>query len=1272
MIKLFHLPLFLLAFAANAATCHWRGTDATSPTLASVAANWADGAVPADGDVVVLDADSGAQPLTWDLDDVTLASWTQTADYTGTVTFQTGLSRNANGAAKTTHGVLDEDGVTRILKVTGDIVVNGGVWTHTANPTMKSTEEAWADGKGIYRLLVKAGGNYTLGAGATNNVSLVGYASGTGPGYSTGDYSSSHGGLGIRVSYAYECWDHAKKSGDRPCYGSVKRPVTLGSGGNGRIGGGAVVLDVGGAATIAGRILANGGGSGASRNASGGSVQIKAGSITLTGEIACDGGYASNYGAGAGGRIALVTTDANATLDGIDRTKLHANAGTHKSNWASPGNGTIYFETAADAGRGELYLNGNGSQPDPCFGAGIHTATDDSDFRRVTFANKGMLALMEGGVLKVDELVGVADSTSKGVWMAGGTLVCGRPALTNDGVSIVASARSPFFFGHVATGGVIRVNGGSGVLRVRNDDNSVFQIDSPLTVDGDVEVADGAKIGCCTWEMMHKVYSSTGKGTYALKTETYNPTNRMELTIKGDLTIPAGAQVSAAGNGFSTGSGPGRPTVSGRYGASHGGRAIGYEQTAQASVPEMSPCYDDIRAPYVPGSGGSGGTGGGVIDLTVTGRLSLDGDISAAGSNASGSGPGSGGAIAITAGELVSPSGTGHITADAGTQSSSGYYAASGGGRVAVTLTKSGADFSDFGLGTGEITAYGSSVKFNQQGVWTASRYGGPGTVYLRTAAQAINEGTLLVANGESLESPSWADISADVASRAFGDVILRENAILHLDENEALSIKGSWTSLGGASLSNAANTTVTFVGPAAATISGTNEFCRLICEVPGKTLYFGGEDDSLLTVRGDGAMTLTGGEEEADYLVLRPAVSERPWPIRAQGGAALSVEHVDVAWSDASYGGKITAGNSKGNGANNVNWNFSEVYPGQIITWNGSAGDGWLTADNWDLERSPIATDLIVLPKGCPAYPVIAQDFVASNLTVASGASLSVSSTLTVEGGISMNGDLRGAGSLVLNAGAAVVFSDTSAAGFTGSIAIDVADSSRTLILGGAQLSSFTANIAGGTLSLPSGVNAAQCSVAGSGAVIFGGASSSVIDYLTIAGSAANALELSGDSGTTWKLKVARQARVDGVTCGGSDASKGISICATSSSAVGAANVNWRFGGRQCVWTGGAESSDWDTAGNWSSGVVPGADDVVILESSVADIVASTAVSAYDVFLTAGTLRLAEGGAIGNGVEASDGTTLTVDKPLAVANSVYLRSGSTLTHTANAATELR
>ncbi len=130
-------------------------------------------------------------------------------------------------------------------------------------------------------------------------------------------------------------------------------------------------------------------------------------------------------------------------------------------------------------------------------------------------------------------------------------------------------------------------------------------------------------------------------------------------------------------------------------------------------------------------TGVSGGTGGGAIELTVGGALTVDGMISARGTNGAiknnydGGGGGSGGSVYLTAGTLA---GAGTITADGGSGGNTYRDGGGGsGGRVALYY-----DSDTFG---GTVTAHGE---------WGYG-YGGSGTIYRKPSGQA--EPDLLVDN---------------------------------------------------------------------------------------------------------------------------------------------------------------------------------------------------------------------------------------------------------------------------------------------------------------------------------------------------------------------------------------------------------------------------------------------------------------------------------------------------------------------------------------------
>ena len=123
----FALPLF-------SADKYWTGAAGAN---ASVSGSWCDDAAlsvvstaaPQDGDDIHLT--SGTAAMTWNLN-IYVNSWEQNG-YTGTVTFKTGKK---NGTSQTLNGYTEDSGETRILKVTGDIIVNSGTWTGTAQPSI--------------------------------------------------------------------------------------------------------------------------------------------------------------------------------------------------------------------------------------------------------------------------------------------------------------------------------------------------------------------------------------------------------------------------------------------------------------------------------------------------------------------------------------------------------------------------------------------------------------------------------------------------------------------------------------------------------------------------------------------------------------------------------------------------------------------------------------------------------------------------------------------------------------------------------------------------------------------------------------------------------------------------------------------------------------------------------------------------------------------------------------------------------------------------------
>jgi hypothetical protein len=236
------------------------------------------------------------------------------------------------------------------------------------------------------------------------------------------------------------------------------------------------------------------------------------------------------------------------------------------------------------------------------------------------------------------------------------------------------------------------------------------------------------------------------------------PAYTVNFSFSGNATIQAGSGIFTDALGYPGGQGSG----AGQYnyynyiypcgGAGHGGR--GANSTGNYALGGNT--YDYTTSPTSFGSGGGyyspysfGGSGGGVIQLTVTGTLQMDGTISANGGNGSGlgGGGGSGGSIWLTVGNL---SGAGAITANGG----SGADSVGGGGGGGIIYIPCNNNFF-----AGNASAYGGG----------GANWGGAGTVVIKPAAQNYQ---LVLDNG------GHPGTSTPLQSVNSTDLILRNGAI--------------------------------------------------------------------------------------------------------------------------------------------------------------------------------------------------------------------------------------------------------------------------------------------------------------------------------------------------------------------------------------------------------------------------------------------------------------------------------------------------------------
>ena len=101
------------------------------------------------------------------------------------------------------------------------------------------------------------------------------------------------------------------------------------------------------------------------------------------------------------------------------------------------------------------------------------------------------------------------------------------------------------------------------------------------------------------------------------------------------------------------------------------------------------------------------------------------------------------------------------------------------------------------------------------------------------------------------------------------------------------------------------------------------------------------------------------------------------------------------------------------------IMWGFELM--AQTNTWNGSSSTAWNTPANWSLGHAPLASENVVIPSAPANQPLISGTTtpVCTNLTINSGASLTISGTsvanalLTVSGTATINGHLSIGGSI-------------------------------------------------------------------------------------------------------------------------------------------------------------------------------------------------------------------------------------------------------------------
>jgi hypothetical protein len=196
---------------------------------------------------------------------------------------------------------------------------------------------------------------------------------------------------------------------------------------------------------------------------------------------------------------------------------------------------------------------------------------------------------------------------------------------------------------------------------------------------------------------------------------------------------------------------------------------------------------------------------------------------------------------------------------------------------------------------------------------------------------------------------------------------------------------------------------------------------------------------------------------------------------------------------------------------------NVLEVTVVSSATWNGSVSTNWNTAANWTPNAVPAVGQPVDIPSGLTNYPALPSDRTLTSLSLASGASLNLSSNnLTLTSNLSNAGGITGAGKLTLAGSSAQSISGS------GTISnLEVNNSAGVIITSGAgNMQTITGKLTPTTGTLMTNGNLTlRSSATGTARVGEGSASGGYISGDVITQRYLSKLTGSGRNGRAWRL---------------------------------------------------------------------------------------------------------------------------------------------------------
>lgn len=600
----------------------------------------------------------------------------------------------------------------------------------------------------------------------TDTNSLVTYSNGVDyiqtnlPNGTTEIYATTNSAIpGYAVVLVSYTWAYSFNCG---LYLNVTNDLDVAAGGNIGVNGAGYGGGIG-----SGRGLSSAGvyydGSGAGHGGSGGISSSNAfggncyGSLYQPTKLGSGGGpsYAGSGGSGggliqiiAGGTINL---DGTVTANGAEATNSRAGGGAGGSIWMVATNFT---------GAGSLSANGGAGEPAHGGGGG-----------------GGRISIQCGTNL-----------------FSGSLTAYGGPGWQSGGAGTV----------------FIQTNGQTGLLVVDNGGHAGTNSTVNLATAADVVISGGASV-----QPQPGAFNPGNLTVATNSTLTGSAQNNLNFNVSGNLTVQPGGAINVSSLGYAAGAGTSPGTYYSLiplYPCSGGGHG-GCGGAALSNSIGGGATYDSQTSPASFGSGGGtystsfGGPGGGVLQLSVSGALQVDGRISADGGSGSGTGGGggAGGSININ---CTAFGGGGSVTANGGNGVTL-VGGGGGGGRIAVVANTSGF--------TGAISAYGGG----------GANYGGAGTIFTQIggAQQLLLDNGGYSGTNTLVASASSANLVVQNGARAtasssviFNNLLVAANGWLTHTPANSLTL----TILGNATIQSGGGFMGDFLGRAAGQGLGT------------------------------------------------------------------------------------------------------------------------------------------------------------------------------------------------------------------------------------------------------------------------------------------------------------------------------------------------------------------------------------------------------------------------------------------------------------------